>query len=233
MNELKIIARINSDFPDKFGIPRQSNLVNELEATIVFEPDYRNPDALRGLENFSHIWLLWQFAGITPKTWQATVRPPRLGGNQRIGVFASRSPNRPNALGLSCVEVAGIDLEVSNGPLIHVRGADLRDNTAIYDIKPYLPFADCRPEARSGFAEQPQARLLVRLPEDLVWRVPVNKLSALAHVLALDPRPAYHTDPKRVYGLAFAGLEVKFRVEGEELTVLEVLKRPDPARDEI
>ena len=217
---VNVIARIRSDFSQKFGIPRQSGLVEELEATIVFEPEYRDPEALRGLEGFSHLWLIWEFSKARRETWSPTVRPPRLGGNQRLGVFATRSPFRSNPIGLSCVRLTGVDLHTPDGPVIRVAGADLLDGTPIYDIKPYLPYADCKPEAVGGFASQPkEATLQVDIPEE--WRsvIPEEKRAALVGVLAQDPRPPYQQDPERVYGMAFGGLEVQFRVEGDRLTV--------------
>ena len=220
---VRVIARIRSDFKQKFGIPRQSGLVDELEADIVFEPEFRNPEALRGLEGFSHLWLIWEFSQARRESWSPTVRPPRLGGNQRLGVFATRSPFRPNPIGLSCVRLAGVDLHTPDGPVIRVAGADLLDGTPIYDIKPYLPYADCKPNALGGFASAPkEATLTVDIPEELLSRVPEEKRSALTGVLAQDPRPSYQDDPERVYGMAFAGLEVRFRVEGEILTVCAV-----------
>ena len=223
---VNVIARIRSDFSQKFGIPRQSGLVEELEATIVFEPEYRDPEALRGLEGFSHLWLIWEFSKARRETWSPTVRPPRLGGNQRLGVFATRSPFRPNPIGLSCVRLTGVDLHTPDGPVIRVAGADLLDGTPIYDIKPYLPYADCKPEAVGGFASQPkEATLQVDIPEEWLARIPAEKLGALRGVLAQDPRPPYQQDPERVYGMAFGGLEVQFRVEGEHLTVCGVEKK--------
>ena len=221
--ELNIIARIRSDFPTKFGIPRQSGLVDELEARIVFEPEYRNAGALRGLEGFSHLWLIWEFSQARRESWSPTVRPPRLGGNQRLGVFATRSPFRPNPVGLSCVRLAGVDWNTPDGPVIRVAGADLMDGTPIFDIKPYLPYADCKPEALGGFASAPkEATLTVDIPAGLLERIPEDKRSALTGVLAQDPRPSYQDDPQRVYGMAFGGLEVGFRVEGDRLTVCRV-----------
>lgn len=221
--QVNIIAHIRSDFTTKFGIPRQSGLVEELEARIVFAPEYRNEAALRGLEGFSHLWLIWEFSQAKRDTWSPTVRPPRLGGNQRLGVFATRSPFRPNPIGLSCVRLVGVDLHTPEGPVIRVAGADLMDGTPIYDIKPYLPYADCKPEALGGFAARPkEATLSVEISEDLLAQIPEGKRAALVGVLAQDPRPSYQDDPERVYGMAFGGLEVKFRVEGDKLTVCQV-----------
>ena len=223
---LNIIARIHSDFPTKFGIPRQSGLVEELRATIVFEPEYRNPDALRGLEGFSHLWLIWQFSQAVRKDWSPTVRPPRLGGNTRMGVFATRSPFRPNPIGLSCVGLAGVELHTPQGPVLHVTGADLMDGSPIYDIKPYIPYADCRPQAVGGFASAPkEATLEVDIPPELLSQVPGEIREALIGVLAQDPRPTYQHDPERVYGMAFGGLEVRFTVEEPVLHVVELTKQ--------
>ena len=220
---LHIIARIHSDFPTKFGIPRQSGLVEELKATIVFEPEYRNPDALRGLEGFSHLWLIWQFSQAVRKDWSPTVRPPRLGGNTRMGVFATRSPFRPNPIGLSCVGLEGVELHTPQGPVIHVTGADLMDGSPIYDIKPYIPYADCHPDAAEGFTGQTRAHHLeVSCPEALWQTVPEADRAALQGVLASDPRPSYQHDPQRVYGMEFAGLEVHFTVDGDQLTVRDI-----------
>lgn len=223
--ELKIIARIQSDFPTKFGVPRQSGLVESLRAEIVFEPEYRVPEAVRGLEGYSHIWLLWRFSEAVRADWSPTVRPPRLGGNRRVGVFATRSPYRPNALGLSCVRLEGVELTRQRGPVLHVSGADMVSGTPVFDIKPYLPYADCRPEATGGFTDgTPRRSLEVEFPPELLERVPEGKRAALLGVLANDPRPSYQSDAQRVYGFCFAGLEVRFRVEGESLYVLGVEK---------
>ena len=220
---MNVIARIRSDFATKFGIPRQSGLVDALEATIVFEPEYRNADALRGLEGFSHIWLVWVFDQAARPTWSPTVRPPRLGGNARMGVFATRSPFRPNPIALSCVRLAGME-ETAEGTVLRIRGADLMDGTPILDIKPYIPYADCHPEALGGFAAAPAGETLeVIIPEALLARVPENRREALRGVLAQDPRPHYHDDPERVYGFGFGGMEVKFTVEEKVLTVRDVL----------
>lgn len=217
-----IIARIRSQFPEKFGIPRQSGLVEELKARVVFEPEYRDPQALRGLEGFSHIWLIWQFSRSMGAGWSPTVRPPRLGGNERMGVFATRSPFRPNPMGLSCVKLEKVELSSPEGPVLWVAGADLMDGTPIYDIKPYLPYADCKPQAVGGFASAPkEATLTVDFPAQLLERVPQELREALTGVLAQDPRPTYHHDPQRVYGMAFGGLQVRFTVDGDRLTVVE------------
>ena len=220
---MKVIARIRSDFATKFGVPRQSGLVEALESTIVFEPEYRNADALRGLEGFSHIWLVWVFDKAARDTWSPTVRPPRLGGNARMGVFATRSPFRPNPIALSCVRLAGIE-ETAEGTVLRIRGADLMDGTPILDIKPYIPYADCKEDAAGGFASAPAAETLeVIIPEELLIKIPESRREALRGVLAQDPRPHYHDDPERVYGFGFGGMEVKFSVEGTVLTVRDVL----------
>lgn len=222
---MKTIARIHSDFAGKFGVPRQSGLVEALEARVVFEPAYRNPAALRGLEGFSHIWLVWVFDQAVRAEWSPTVRPPRLGGNARLGVFATRSPFRPNPIALSAVTLAGMEETREWGTVLRVRGADLMDGTPILDIKPYLPYADCRPEAVGGFASAPAGETLAVecLPE--LWeKVPPQRREALRAVLALDPRPRYQEDPERVYGFGFAGLEVRFSVEGGVLRVREILE---------
>lgn len=221
--QVKIVAHIRSDFQQKFGIPRQSGLVDALEADIIFTPEFRDPEALRGLEGFSHLWLIWEFSQAWRAKWSPTVRPPRLGGNQRMGVFATRSPFRPNPMGLSCVKLKEVRLHTPDGPVIRVAGADLLDGTPIYDIKPYLPYADCKPEAVGGFASAPkEATLTVTLPPELEEKVPEAKRAALRGVLAQDPRPSYQDDPERVYGMGFAGLDVRFRVAGGRLTVVEV-----------
>ena len=221
---VKFIARVRSDFQTKFGIPRQSGLVEELESRVVFEPEFRNPDALRGIEGFSHLWLIWQFSAAVRGGWSPTVRPPRLGGNARMGVFATRSPFRPNPIGLSCVRLLGVE-HGAEGPVLRVAGADLMDGTPILDIKPYLPYVDCRPEAVGGFAPAaPERRLTVECPPELLAALPEGSRAALLGVLAEDPRPAYQNDPERVYGFGFAGAEVRFRVEEERLFVLSVIK---------
>lgn len=224
-HQFHVIARIHTDFPTKFGIPRQSGLVEDLKAEIVFEPEYRNPDALRGIEEFSHLWLIWEFSEAVRDTWSPTVRPPRLGGNKRIGVFATRSPFRPNAVGLSCVRLESVDLHTDRGPVLTVSGADLMDGTPIYDIKPYLPFADSHPEALGGYTDQTKEyELQVEFPEQLERLVSVEKRKALRAVLAHDPRPSYQNDPERIYGMEFAGYEVKFRVQDRTLRVISIEK---------
>lgn len=222
---MQIIARIRSDFPTKFGIPRQSGLVDELEAAVVFEPEFRNPDAVRGLDGFSHLWLIWQFSAAVRDTWSPTVRPPRLGGNARMGVFATRSPFRPNPVGLSCVRLARVETEPELGPVLYVRGADLMDGTPIYDIKPYIPYADCHPEATGGFTDSAGEFLLsVDCPEALLEAVPEARRDALLAVLSHDPRPPYQNDPERVYGMSFAGCNVRFRVADGALSVTEITR---------
>ncbi len=223
--ELKKAAVIHTDFSTKFGVPRQSNMVESLQATIVFEPEYRNPDALRGLEEFTYIWLLWGFSKVEKEGWTPMVRPPRLGGNTRMGVFATRSPFRPNPIGLSSVKLEKIEFNTTRGPVLHVLGADLMDKTPIYDIKPYLPYVDSHPEAMAGFASQPPLpKLQVVLEESQLALVPQEKRQALQEVLAHDPRPSYQNMPQRVYGMEFCGLEVRFMVEGEVLRVVSVTK---------
>ena len=219
---MRTIARIHSDFPEKFGIPRQSGLVESLEAEIVFEPHFRNPDALRGLEGFSHIWLIWAFSQAVQKDWSPTVRPPRLGGNVRMGVFATRSPFRPNPIGLSCVGLKAVELTADRGPVLHVTGADLLDGTPIFDIKPYI-YADSHPDAAGGWTGgRRDALLTVHCPPALLALLPQNRREALLGILANDPRPHYQSDPQRVYGLAFAGYNVRFTVDGDVLTVREI-----------
>ena len=220
---MNVIARIHSDFATKFGVPRQSGLVEALDSTIVFEPEYRNPEALRGLEGFSHLWLVWVFDQAVRKEWSPTVRPPRLGGNVRMGVFATRSPFRPNPIALSCVKLAGIEQTADRGTILRVRGADLMDGTPILDIKPYVPYADSHPEALGGFAATPAGEVLeVIIPQDMLERVPADRRKALRGVLAQDPRPHYQNDPERVYGFGFAGMEVKCSVDGTRLTVRDI-----------
>lgn len=219
--ELKTIAHIRTAFPTKFGVPRQSGLAESLHARIVFDEPYRNAAALRGLEGFSHIWLIWLFSEAVREDWSPTVRPPRLGGNTRMGVFATRSPFRPNPIGLSCVKLVAIE-----GNELVVAGADLMDGTPILDIKPYLPYADARPDAAGGFAEPlREYALKVDFPEVLMERVPEELRDGLCDVLSQDPRPSYQDDPERIYGFAFASLEIRFRVNEDTLTVLDVQKQ--------
>ena len=221
------IARMRSDFPTKFGIPRQSGLVAELESTIVFEPEFRNPDALRGIEGYSHLWIIWQFSQAVRQEWSPTVRPPRLGGNVRMGVFATRSPFRPNNLGLSCVKLIGVDHTESEGTVLHVAGADLMDGTPIFDIKPYVPYSDSFPDALGGFTDTAEDFILeVVFPDDLLKLLPETKQQAAIGVLSHDPRPSYQKKPGRVYGLNFAGFDIRFSVEEKTLTVCEVIKLP-------
>lgn len=216
---MKIIAHIQTCFPTKFGIPRQAGIVQS-PGRIVFEPEYRVADALRGLDGFDYIWLIWQFSEAVRDDWSPTVRPPRLGGNERMGVFATRSPFRPNAVGLSSVRIVSIDNDPELGPVICVSGADLMDGTPIYDIKPYLPYTDSHPDARSGFAARPAERLLqVECPHELLQQIPAPLQATLTDLLAHDPRPQYQHDPRRIYGMEFAGHEIKFRVDGEKLYV--------------
>ena len=220
------IAHIRTDLPEKFGVPRQSGLVPQLQGTIVFEPDYRNPDALRGLEGFSHLWLIFRFHRAEREGWSPTVRPPRLGGNRRMGVFATRSPFRPNNLGLSSVRLERVELHTPEGPVLHVSGADLMDGTPIFDIKPYIPYADCHPDAAAGFTAQTQFHHLTMVCDAGLWaRVPAVQQAALQGVLENDPRPSYQHDPERVYGMEFGGLEVHFKVDGEVLTVTGIDRR--------
>lgn len=226
MPEMQIIARIRTPFPEKFGVPRQSGLVADVRADIVFEPAYRNIDAVRGIEGFSHIWLIWQFDRAVREGWSPTVRPPRLGGNERMGVFATRSPFRPNAIGLSSVKLEGVSLDPRLGPVLHVTGADLVDGTPIFDIKPYLSYCDSHPEAVGGWTDQVSGgQLQVEFPAELLERVEEKDRSGLAGVLQSDPRPRYQEDPERIYGLAYGGVNVKFRVAGDTLTVTEVEPR--------
>lgn len=223
MRAMKIIAHIKTDFPEKFGIPRQSGLAKNLRGTIIFEPEYRNPDAFRGLEGFNYIWILWQFEGTRREVWSPTVRPPRLGGNRHIGVFATRSPFRPNSIGLSSVRLECVEYTKERGPVLHVSGIDLRDNTPIFDIKPYLRYVDCHEDAVDGFAgEAGQYALNVEFPEELLCKLPQEKRQAIIEALVQDPRPSYHSDPGRRYGVAYAGFDIRFYVEGDTLTVSEV-----------
>ena len=220
---LKPIAHIRNDFPDKFGIPRQSGLVDTLKAEIIFEPEYRNPEALRGLEDYSHIWLIWGFSKNIRDNWSPTVRPPRLGGNTRMGVFATRSPFRPNPIGLSPVRLDKVELHSEHGPVLHISGADLMDGTPIFDIKPYLPYVDSHPEASEGFGGPLKNYTLdVNCPPQLLEQVPKTKQEALLALLSQDPRPSYQNNPERIYGLRFAGMEIKFQVENKVLHVVSI-----------
>lgn len=222
---IRVIARMKSDFPTKFGIPRQSGLVDELRSTIIFEPEYRNPDALRGIEEFSYIWLIWQFSEAVRQDWSPTVRPPRLGGNTRMGVFATRSPFRPNNLGLSSVKLLGVEHTKEYGTVLHVAGADLMDGTPIFDIKPYIPYSDSHPNVSGGFTDQANDFLLdVNFPEDLLEIIPSEKQAAAIGVLSHDPRPSYQNQSDRIYGLTFSGFDIRFKVNGKNLTVLDVSK---------
>ena len=217
------IARMKSDFATKFGIPRQSGLVEELRSTIVFEPEFRNADALRGIEGFSHLWIIWQFSEAVRTEWSPTVRPPRLGGNTRMGVFATRSPFRPNNLGLSCVRLLGVEETEEFGTVLHVGGADLMNGTPIFDIKPYIPYADCQIEATGGFTDTAGEFLLdVHFPEELLAQLPASKRDAAIQVLSHDPRPSYQRKPGRIYGLTFAGFDIRFTVEETTLSVVSV-----------
>ena len=220
---IQVIARMHSDFATKFGIPRQSGLVEELRSTIVFEPEFRNPDALRGIEDFSHLWIIWQFSEAVRQGWSPTVRPPRLGGNTRMGVFATRSPFRPNNLGLSSVKLLGVEHTEKYGTVLHVGGADLMDGTPIFDIKPYIPYGDSHPDAKGGFTDKAGEFLLqVNFPEALLQILPEDKRSAAIGVLSHDPRPSYQRSPDRIYGLTFAGFDIRFTVQDDILTVTEV-----------
>lgn len=222
---MHIIAHIHTDFSSKFGVPRQSGLIDSLKATVIFEEPYRVPEAVRGLEDFSHIWLLWQFSEAVRDTWSPTVRPPMLGGNTRMGVFATRSPFRPNPIGLSCVKLERVEMTADRGPVLHICGADLMDGTPIYDIKPYLPYADAHPEAGGGFTETIQDRtVMVADPENALAAVPADKREALLDILASDPRPTYQNDPTRIYGFGFAGFEIQFTVNEKTLTVVSVFQ---------
>lgn len=224
--EMHPIAHMRSDFPTKFGIPRQSGLVEELRSMIVFEPEYRSEDALRGIEDFSHLWLIWQFSQAVREGWSPTVRPPRLGGNTRIGVFATRSPFRPNNLGLSCVRLLEVKHTQQYGTVLIVGGADLLDGTPIFDIKPYIPYSDSRPEAAGGFTDRVGDFLLdVKFPQELLEKLPADRQAAAVGVLSHDPRPSYQRKPGRVYGLNFAGFDIRFTVEDAVLTVQSVEKQ--------
>ena len=221
--QMQIIARIKSDFSTKFGIPRQSGLVKELQSTIVMEPELRNPDMLRGIEGFSHLWLIWQFSENADKGWSPTVRPPRLGGNTRLGVFATRSTFRPNFIGLSSVKFEGLEHTKDFGTVIHISGADLMDGTPIFDIKPYIPYGDCHPDATGGFTDTAESYLLdVVIPDELLSVLPKDKRAAAIGVLSHDPRPSYQKDSDRIYGICFAGYDIRFTVTDKRLTVVEV-----------
>ena len=220
---IQVIARMKSDFPTKFGIPRQSGLVEDLRSTIIFEPEFRNPDALRGIEGYSHLWLIWQFSEAVRGQWSPTVRPPRLGGNTRMGVFATRSPFRPNSLGLSSVRLLGVEKTEEFGTVLHVGGADLMDGTPIFDIKPYIPYGDCHTDATGGFTDTAGDFLLqVDFPSELLGKLPEGKRDAAMGVLSHDPRPSYQRKPGRVYGLTFAGFDIRFTVDADVLTVQSV-----------
>ena len=222
---MKIIGHIHTDFSSKFGIPRQSGLVPELKGVIIFEPEFRNPQAFRGLEEFSHIWILWKFSKSEKEHWSATVKPPRLGGKKRMGVFATRSPYRPNDIGLSSVRLEKINFDEKMGPMLYVAGADLLDGTPIYDIKPYIAYTDSHPDAAEGFAGTVKEKeLQVDFPEELLSKFPKEKHDAILGVLSQDPRPAYDTDETRLYGVEFAGFDVRFTVTGELLQVKELIK---------
>lgn len=225
---LSPIAVIRTEFPEKFGIPRQSGLADSLRGSVVFLPEYRNRDAFRGLDGFSHIWLIWGFSANRNDDWQPTVRPPRLGGNDRMGVFATRSPYRPNPLGLSCVAVDRIDLDAEDGPVIYVRGADLMDGTPIYDIKPYIRYADSYPESICGYVDcLDESKLKVVIPDDIITGMTTDIAKSLHQTLALDPRPSYHNDPLREYGLSFAGYNIRFKVSDGVITVISAQCTPD------
>ena len=220
--ELKRIAVVRTEFPEKFGVPRQSGLAETL-GKVVFEPEYRSPDAFRGLEEYSHVWLLWGFSEVKQKNWHATVRPPRLGGNTRMGVFATRSPFRPNPIGLSCVKLIDVQQTAKEGTVLIIEGVDIMDGTPVYDVKPYLPYADCKPDASGGFAEQHKNdELQVIFEEGMEERVPEEKRAVLRQVLAQDPRPSYQEDPERIYGMDYAGMRIRFRVKEDQLIVCSV-----------
>lgn len=222
---MKIIGHIKSDFKEKFGIPRQSGIVESVKAVVIMEPEYRNSHAFNGIEGFSHIWLLWQFSQNIRDTWSPTVLPPRLGGKTHVGVFATRSPFRPNSIGLSCVKLDSYEITKEHGPVLHVSGADMMDGTPIYDIKPYLPYTDSHPDALSGFAGNiGDYRLKVEFPEELLKLLPENKIQTIIDVLAEDPRPSYQNDPERRYGMSFGGFDIRFRVNERTLRVCEVVR---------
>lgn len=222
---IQIIARMESDFPTKFGIPRQSGLVEDLHSTIVFEPEFRNPDALRGITDYTHLWIIWQFSEAVRQEWSPTVRPPRLGGNTRMGVFATRSPFRPNSIGMSCVKLLGVEQTQDKGTVLHVAGADLMNGTPIFDIKPYIPYSDCHTDASGGFTDTADNYLLeVDFPDDLLSLITEDKRKALCGVLSHDPRPSYQRTPDRVYGISFADYNIRFTVDANTLYVKEVTK---------
>ncbi len=224
--QIKPIAYIHNDFTAKFGIPRQSGLVEQVLSKIVFTPEFRNADALRGLEGYSHLWLIWQFSAFQSEGWSPTVRPPRLGGNQRMGVFATRSPNRPNPLGLSSVKLERIELSSPQGPVLYVSGADLMDQTPIYDIKPYLPYTDAHPDALGGFGlKEGEGTVTVECPSHLLEKIPADKRQGLLALLEQDPRPGYSDDPARIFGMEFGGYEIRFQVEQKTLKVLEIYQK--------
>ena len=221
---IRPIAYMRSDFPTKFGIPRQSGLAENLQSTIIFEPEFRNPEALRGIEDFTHIWIIWQFSKAVRNEWSPTVRPPRLGGNTRLGVFATRSPFRPNSLGLSSVRLVAVEDTKEFGTVLHVAGADLMDGTPIFDIKPYIPYADSHPEASGGFTDSADNFLLeVDFPENLLSLLPEDKRAAAVEVLSHDPRPSYQSSSERIYGLPFSNFDLRFQVSGKKLTVIDVI----------
>ncbi len=223
-HSISVIAHIRNDYTAKFGIPRQSGLVNAVPAKIIFEPEYRNPDAFRGIEGYSHLWLIWQFSEAVREEWSPTVRPPRLGGNKRMGVFATRSPFRPNPIGLSSVKLIGIDLHTAEGPVLHVTGADLLDGTPIYDIKPYLAYTDSHPDAVGGFAKGPgEGALTVDISDELKVQIPPHLLDGVIALLREDPRPGYQHDPERIYMMEFGGIEVHFTVNNKMVSVVKIL----------
>ena len=222
---MKIIAKIYNDFTDKFGIPRQSGIADSLISKIVFEKEYRDPSAVKGIENFSHLWLIWNFSEVKKDKWSPTVRPPRLGGNKRIGVFATRSPFRPNPIGLSCVKLIEIETTATEGTVLYVSGADILNNTPIYDIKPYIPYSDCKVDANGGFTEETKDyRLDVVCEETLLNTIPKEKQKSFLDILSSDPRPSYHNDENRIYGMDFAGFNIKFKVNNKTLTVNNISK---------
>ena len=222
---MKVVATIYTDFSEKFGIPRQGALAHESEGIIVFEPEYRMEEALRGIEKYSHLWLLWQFSENVSKKWSPTVRPPRLGGNKRVGVFATRSPFRPNPIGLTAVRLIGVEQTKNKGAVLRVAGVDLMNGTPIYDIKPYIAYADCKPDAKSSFADiHKNDKLTVKINDELKVQIPNNKLGALIGILECDPRPAYQNDESRIYGISFANMNIKFKVSNRILTVTDIEK---------